>query len=67
MKIIYVNCGLRNELESDLRGDEHYLNTLAFGWLTHHRVNCSSMVKDQRCEARFHAGVYTFPPVHVCD
>ena len=27
MKIIYVNCGLRNEFESDLRGDEHYLNT----------------------------------------
>ena len=27
MKIIYVNCGLRNELESDLRGDEYHLST----------------------------------------
>ena len=24
MKIIHVNRGLRNEYESDLRGDEHY-------------------------------------------
>ena len=26
MKIIYVNCGLRNEYVSDLRSNEHYLN-----------------------------------------
>ena len=26
MKIIYVNCVSRNEYESDLRSDAHYLN-----------------------------------------
>ena len=25
MKIIYVNCGLSTEYESDLRSNEHYL------------------------------------------
>ena len=27
MKIIYVNCGLRNEYESVLRSNEHYLSS----------------------------------------
>ena len=26
MKIIYVNCGLRNEFESDLSSNEHCLS-----------------------------------------
>ena len=26
MKIICVNCGLRNEYESDLRSNEHFLS-----------------------------------------
>ena len=26
MKIVYVNCGLRNEYESDLRNNKHYLS-----------------------------------------
>ena len=27
MKIMYVNCGFRNEYESDLRTNEHYLGS----------------------------------------
>ena len=27
MKIMYVNCGFRNEYESDLRSNEHYLGS----------------------------------------
>ena len=27
MKIMYVNCGFRNEYESDLRTNEHYLSS----------------------------------------
>ena len=27
MKIMYVNCGFRNEYESDLRSNEHYLDS----------------------------------------
>ena len=27
MKIIYVNCSLRDEYESDLPSNEHYLNS----------------------------------------
>ena len=27
MKIIFVNCGLRREYQSDLRSNEHYLSS----------------------------------------
>ena len=27
MKIMYMNCGFRNEYESDLRTNEHYLGS----------------------------------------
>lgn len=27
MKIVYVNCGSRNECESELRSSEHYLSS----------------------------------------
>ena len=27
MKIMYVDCGFRNEYESDLRSNEHYLGS----------------------------------------
>ena len=27
MKIIYVNCGIRNEYESDLRSNKHFVSS----------------------------------------
>ena len=32
MKVIYLNCGLRCEYESDLRSNEHYLSSSEKAW-----------------------------------